>query len=181
MIIKKEILRKLLMILFGINSFLHCSSIIIVLISDFLYIQNNFYYGVYIISFSLGLYYLMCIFFIRDEIFILEILIILTFSFLYSIFYIIPIGFITQSNKYSIISKLLVICFTFQIVNQITLIYFIFSHIAYFINMDDKIISDSNKIEIKNQEDNQDKIINQNNKDYQEYTDENDKRIENLD
>jgi hypothetical protein len=42
--------------------------------------------------------------------------------------------------------------------------------------MDDKIISDSYKLEIKNQEDIQNKIINQNNKDYQEYTDDNDKK-----
>jgi len=181
MIIQKELLRKLIMILFGINSFLHISSIIISSIQNFLYIQNNFYYGIFVISLSLGVYYTMCIFFIKDEIFILEIIVILIFSILYTIFYIIPLGFITQSwTNYSLCSKLLVITFTFKSVNQIILLVLIFTHIAYFINMDDvNICSNPNKLEIKqNQE--IEKEMNTN-KDYKEYNDESDKKIENLD
>ena len=91
--LKKEKVNFLLRILFILNSFFHLSTLIISCMNKFLNIQNGFYYGIFVLSLTLSVYNVLCMFFVKKEILINEILFIKIFSIIYSLFYLIWINF----------------------------------------------------------------------------------------
>lgn len=90
----KTLIKKLMTILLPMVAFFHCLGFIMTCIDGML--ENiNFYYGIFVISFSLTAFFIQATFFIHYEVFILETLIGIIFSILYSFFYVIPLGFLS--------------------------------------------------------------------------------------
>jgi hypothetical protein len=144
----KKLIKTLLTVLLPINGFLHALSWIVLFFDFFLEYQSGFYYGIFAVSFTLAIFYVQSTFFLHYEHFILEILVVLVFSQLYSLFYVIPLGFVSNSYSYETHGILLTILFVFQIVNQSIILGFLISHIAYFLNVDDNV---ANKDILQNQ------------------------------
>ena len=131
----KNLIKTLLSVLLPINGFLHTLSWIILSFGNFIEYQSSFYYGIFAISFTLAIFYIQSAFFLHFEHFIIELIVILVFSQMYSLFYVIPLGFVTQSYSYVTHGILLTILFVFQLVNQSVILGFLISHISYFINV----------------------------------------------
>lgn len=147
--LKKEKVNFLLRILFILNSFFHLSTLIISCINKFLNIQNGFYYGIFVLSLTLGVYNVLCIFFVKNEILIKEIIVIKIFSIIYSLFYLISLGVTLHlTNNFRVHYLLLIIIFAILILEQSFILFILFFHSSYF-NGNTNTSTIKNKIEIK--------------------------------
>lgn len=146
--LKKEKVNFLLRILFILNSFFHLSTLIISCMNKFLNIQNGFYYGIFVLSLTLSVYNVLCMFFVKKEILINEILFIKIFSIIYSLFYLISLGVSLNTNNFRVHYILLIIIFAILILEQSVILFILFFHLSYF-NSKTNMSTIKNKIEVK--------------------------------